>query len=232
MGSSQMLASKSSQENVTSNNAKSVNDYSSSGLSLQRKAIAMQSNSNVMQRMAWVATNPLDALSKDNDVSDTVDLNMDEDKIEKSQVGKGGKRKKFGYNSHNLKLHHRHFVFSPVFNPNGELDGNEAYVQQRIRELRAPYKSSSSKGTPTDNNIGFESENGKASGPGALFSDDFLHRHYTVQEQISFSPEEDKRLLLAMMINEPNRNKKYKEYSLIWSNCQDWVEDVRKTAGL
>ena len=90
MGSSQMLASKNSQEN----------DYSASGLSLQRKAIAMQSNSNVMQRMAWVATKPLDALSKDNDVSDTVDLNMDEDKIEKSQVGKGGKRKKFGYNSH------------------------------------------------------------------------------------------------------------------------------------
>lgn len=230
MGSAQTLASKNSQENVTSNNARSVDDCSSNGLSLQRKAIAMQGNSNVMQRMAWVATKPLDALSKDNEL--TEEEHVDMSNVRNSEF-KGNKRKKLDYNSFNLKLHHRHFVFSPIFNePGRELDPDEQFVQQSIRSLRSPYHSVATKGTPTDNNIGYESENGKTRGPGALFSDDFLHRNYTIQEQISYSPAQDKALLTAMRRNTPHANGKYKTYNLILSNCQDWVEDVRDDAGL
>lgn len=66
MGAEQTLTSRNSQENVTSNNALSINDFSSHGLSLQRKA-SVANNTGVMQRMAWVATKPLDHVSKGRD---------------------------------------------------------------------------------------------------------------------------------------------------------------------
>lgn len=64
MSAEQTYTSRDSQENATSSNALSINDGSSQGLSLQRKANAMQNNTGVMQRMAWEATKPLDKLSE------------------------------------------------------------------------------------------------------------------------------------------------------------------------
>jgi len=64
MGAEQTLASRNSQENTTSNNALCINDSSSQGLSLQRKTSAVQNNTGVMQRMAWIATKPLDYISE------------------------------------------------------------------------------------------------------------------------------------------------------------------------
>lgn len=59
MESVQTQAPKSNQEKVASNSVQSVDDCSLNGLSLQRKAIAMQGNSNVMQRKAWIITRQL-----------------------------------------------------------------------------------------------------------------------------------------------------------------------------
>lgn len=59
MESTQTQAPKCNQESDVSNSARSVDDCSSNGLSLQRKAIAMQGSSNVIQRRAWIITRQL-----------------------------------------------------------------------------------------------------------------------------------------------------------------------------
>lgn len=59
MGAYQVRACKDDQENACSNNARSVDDCSSRGLSLQRKSDTMLGGLNVMQRMAWVISRDL-----------------------------------------------------------------------------------------------------------------------------------------------------------------------------
>lgn len=226
MGSSQMLASKNSQENVNSNNAQSVNDYSSSGLSLQRKAITMQGNSNVMQRMAWVATKNLDKLA-DHGIGEDVTHKLDKDHAVNSKFV-NGKRVKYDYNSSNVKFRHRHFVFSPLYMPKGRNSGmgHGAEVRRRIRELR-----NKSYGG-IDNNIGFKSANDWAWGDGQLFSEDVMHRGYTLNEKISYNDEDDNKLLNAISRHTPTTDKRFSSYSLPSNNCQDWIEAVRDDAGL
>lgn len=236
MGSAQTLASKSSQENVTSNNARSVDDCSAQGVSLQRKAITMQGNSNVMQRMAWVAIKPLDPVYKayatiasapENKRKPYEPLTVDSKSVaEGNAQGWNKKRKRMAYNADDLQLHHRHFIFSPLSqyeNPTAD----DLYVQ---RELCRMGKKSDAEGI--DNNIGYRSSNGLPRGKGELFSEDVYNRGYTVMEQISNSPEKDKKLVNAMWNYLPSKSSWYETYNLGLSNCQDWVEDVRKKAGL
>ncbi len=231
MGSAQTLASKSNQENVTSNNARSVDDCSSQGVSLQRKAIAMQGNSNVMQRMAWVATKNLDLLASVG-IGEDVHHELDKKHAENSKFV-NGKRVKYDYNSNNVKPRHRHFIFSPLYMPKGRNAGmgHGAEVRRRIRELR-----NVSDGGP-DNNIGFRSARDRsilkgAYGDGELFSEDVMHRGYTLNEKISYNDEDDNKLLNAISRHTPTTDKRFSSYSLPSNNCQDWIEAVRDDAGL
>ena len=246
MGSSQMLASKNSQENVNSNNARSVDDCSAQGVSLQRKAITMQGNSNVMQRMAWVAIKPLDALYSSSASSTSAPegkrkpyepLTIDKSSVDKGNAqGWNKKRKRLDYNKNDHQTHHRHFIFSPL-NPDMPPSKEELDVQKEIRRLR-----NKSEGKNVDNNIGYGCDYPipwllapgvpTIKGKGILFSEDAFNRGYTVKEQVSDSPEKDKKLLNAMKSYIPSQSWRYAVYDLVLSNCQDWVEDVRKKAGI
>lgn len=259
MESIQMLASKNSQENVTSNNARSVNDCSSSGLSLQRKANVAQNNSSVIQRCAWVATKALDYVvssslypcaifSTSGDLCDSTHVKDDGVWYEKGEIPrkadtyvdstKTDKEKRRNYESRKLayndtckKFHHRHFIFSPM-DPNKKPTEKELKVQDGIRSLTSQYHCAASHGTPTPNNIGFESEEGTSEGHGALFSDDILHRGYTLREKISDNPKDDMKLIEAMNNNIPKKGGAFEMYQLTDCNCQHWVEKVRDDAGL
>lgn len=254
MESIQMLASKNSQENVTSNNARSVNDCSSSGLSLQRKANVAQNSSSVIQRDAWVATKALDWLvekdkcdwASEGDLCDTTNVKDKGVWYEKGEIPrkadtyvdstKTDKEKRRNYESRKLAYndtcrehHHRHFIFSPM-DPKVAPSEKEKEVHKKIHDLTTKYHSVASRGNPTDNNIGFESENGGKFDKGALFSDDILHRGYTLREKISDNPEDDMNLVNAMQKHTPDTD--FAQYNLFTKNCQHWVEKVRDDAGL
>lgn len=55
MGTDQTHLCQNDPQKTVFNNVRNVDDHSSHGLSLQRKADAAHNNANVMQRMAWVA---------------------------------------------------------------------------------------------------------------------------------------------------------------------------------
>ncbi|MBE9487665.1 MAG: DUF4157 domain-containing protein [Bacteroidetes bacterium] len=71
-------------------------------------------------------------------------------------------------------------------------------------------------------NVGFHADGG-----GSLFSENVANFGYKNRGIISHNEEEDAKLTRAIDANNPPG-----EYSLIKHNCQDWVSDVRKTAGL
>ena len=245
MGAEQTLASRNSQENTTSNNALCINDSSSQGLSLQRKANAMQNNTGVMQRMAWVATKPLDALYSSSASSTSAPgkwkphapLTENEDSIAKgNDPARNGERME--YNKNDLQRHHRHIIFGPKDEKEyrhkqktGTFTEEEKYVQEKICSVRNKSESD------VDNNIGYGYSPSLIGGSGILFSEDVFNRGYTIQQQISYNFDDDKKLLKSINEYRPHRLFKggslwYRNYDLVLSNCQDWVEDVKKGAGL
>ena len=253
MSAEQTYTSRDNQENTTSKNALCINDCSSHGLSLQRKANVAQCNSNVVQRDAWVAIKPLDALYSSSATSTSApgerepDAPLTEDANSIAQ-GEDPARKgqRLDYNKDDLQPHHRHIIFGPKeeneyyrkkvtgFTP------EEKYVQKEICRMRNKSESD------VDNNIGYGCDHpypyiglGGATikGEGILFSENVFHRGYTIMQRISRSFDEDKRLLNSIKKYRPYRFFEggklwYRNYDLVLSNCQDWVEDVKKDAGL
>lgn len=227
MGADQTYVCKDNRENATLKNVRSIDDCSPRGLSLQRKADAAHNNANVMQRMAWVATKPLDGNSSSSGGGGFATGSLvTEDALDK-KVDENKKRKRLGYNWCDLRRHHRCFVFSPLYN-NVERDANEENVMDRIAALKGverTYKNS------IDNNIGYGDD---GHGNGMLYSENISNRGFTLQEKISCDSTDDNKLLDSMEKEEfiPRTSKTYKSYSVYFHNCQDWVEDVRDDAGV
>ena len=325
------------QENATSSNSLSVNDGSAYGLSLQRKASAMQNNMEVMQRKAWVATKPLDKLTEvigsspmairvfefakkivkekavdfakteefDSLVNNWEDSKLDAIDSDSSiwSEEKEEKKKEVSSNANHLRspfegpsivgtffdlvnvcdtpqgeacydtcynpevnykekyydnvllnyiaqsivdsvdlgLWHKHIIFNPDdLNERLHYEGTQGEncnVDENIRErIRILTKNN----VPGPSNIGFRAEensikfnaaglNSSFVGTGKLFSEEVLHKNYTQGSQISDSVEQDLDLMEAIEQHAPGVDTKYDHYDLLHSNCQQWVDDVKKT---
>ncbi len=139
-----------------------------------RRFIPDGRKNSIFQRMAWVATRPLGQIAGDH-------------------------RKDWNLGFGNLRLNHRHFIFSDNQTlPTGQND-----------------------------NIGFHCANGGVRGPGALFSEAWRNLGYTGREIVSNTAADDATLVQAIGQHNPPGN-----YNVITHNCQDWVTEVRQTAGL
>ena len=108
-------------------------------------------------------------------------------------------------------------------------------IRNRISKLTSSVRGPSNIGFMADD-YKFQFNGLKTSivGSGRLFSEEVLHKNYTQRNLISDSPKQDLALMETIEEYVPGNGKgmKYKTYDLRFSNCQQWVDDVKNDAKL
>lgn len=117
----------------------------------------------------------------------------------------------------------------PIVEPRNRdhYDSNLGFGNLKINHRHIIFSDAQLLPTGPNDNIGFHCADGRFRGHGELFSEDWRRFGYTGRSIISNTIDDDVQLVDAIHINNPPGN-----YNLITHNCQDWVDDVRRTAGL
>ena len=143
------------------------------------RAANRAAQSSVIQKMAWIMTRPLG-----------------------QQEGDYGKDRGLGVG--NLRLNHRHIVFS----------------EQQLLPIGGQH----ARFINTDN-IGFHCANGGLMGPGELFTEAGIFG-YRVERQVSNNNNDD-----AALVGAIHQNANPGNYNILTHNCQDWVDAVMRNYG-